>query len=63
MYLAMSAIYLGIALAANGPWTLIALAPTLAVMRYGVIAREERYMAARFGEAYLAYKASVRRWL
>jgi len=32
-------------------------------MRYGVIAREERYMERKFGAPYLAYKASVRRWL
>lgn len=32
-------------------------------MRYGVIALEERYLEGKFGEAYLAYKRRVRRWL
>ena len=28
-----------------------------------VVPREERYLQERFGAGYLAYKASVRRWL
>ncbi len=31
-------------------------------MSYGVIAREERYMARKFGDEYLQYKRAVRRW-
>jgi protein-S-isoprenylcysteine O-methyltransferase Ste14 len=37
--------------------------PATAVLQWGVIAREERYLAAKFGEPYLAYKKRVRRWL
>ena len=33
------------------------------LMSYGVIAREERYMAQKFGEEYLRYTAAVRRWI
>ena len=39
------------------------LAPVLIVMRFGVIGREERYLEARFGDAYRAYCSSVRRWI
>jgi len=63
IYLAFSLLHLGIAIWTNGAWLLATLAVTLLVMSYGVIAREERYLAGRFGEEYLAYKASVRRWL
>ena len=63
MYLAMTALYLGFALAFDSPVMLALLLPLLALMRWGVIAREERYMAAKFGAPYAAYKARVRRWL
>ncbi len=39
------------------------LVPTLMVMHYGAISREEQYLQSKFGEEYLRYKASVRRWL
>jgi protein-S-isoprenylcysteine O-methyltransferase Ste14 len=32
-------------------------------MHYGVVLREERYLAAKFGEPYLELKREVRRWL
>lgn len=63
IYVGLTAIYLGIALAAGSPWAFAMLIPTLAVMQYGVILREERYLGRRFGAAYLDYKARVRRWL
>jgi protein-S-isoprenylcysteine O-methyltransferase Ste14 len=39
------------------------LIPTLIIMSRGVIAREERYLERKFGQDYLDYKHSVRRWL
>lgn len=63
MYLGMAGLYLAIALLFDSLWILILLVPLLAVMHYGVIRREERYLEGKFGEAYLAYRRHVRRWL
>ena len=63
IYLAMALVHAGIAVAADNAWVLLLLAPTLIVIRYGVIAREERYLERKFGAGYLAYKNRVGRWL
>ena len=63
IYLAMTLVIAGIAIALDGIWVMAMLAPTLLVMHYGVIAREERYLEAKFGDEYLDYKRSVRRWI
>jgi protein-S-isoprenylcysteine O-methyltransferase Ste14 len=63
VYLGMLLVYAGIGTAARSPWTLILTAPLAITIRYGVVAREERYLETKFGAAYRAYKASVRRWL
>ncbi len=63
IYVALSLIYLGIAVAVPSAWLMGLLVPVLVIMRYGVIAREETYLERKFGEAYLGYKDRVRRWL
>jgi protein-S-isoprenylcysteine O-methyltransferase Ste14 len=63
IYLGMFLIYGGIGIAARSPWTLILMLPLAITMRYGVVAREERYLEKKFGATYRAYKTSVRRWL
>lgn len=62
-YLALSLIYLGLALGIDGAWLLGLYLPLHLVVRHGVIGREERYLEQRFGADYRAYKARVRRWL
>ncbi len=56
-------LYLGIAITADSVWVLAGLIPTLVIMHYGVILREEEYLETKFGEEYLRYKNTVRRWL
>lgn len=63
MYLSMTLLYLAVALAADSVVALILLAPLLLVVNIGVVAREERYLERKFGDEYLRYKASVRRWV
>lgn len=63
LYLSLAVLVAGIAVAADAIWVVAMLVPTLVVIRYGVIAREEAYLEKKFGEEYLAYKARVRRWL
>jgi protein-S-isoprenylcysteine O-methyltransferase Ste14 len=63
IYLAFSALQVGIALWVDSPWLLATLVPAVALMSFWVIPREERYLEARFPSEYLRYKSSVRRWL
>jgi protein-S-isoprenylcysteine O-methyltransferase Ste14 len=63
LYLSLTALYLGITLLFDALWPLVTLLPMLAVMHWGIILREERYLEAKFGDEYRAYKARVRRWI
>jgi protein-S-isoprenylcysteine O-methyltransferase Ste14 len=63
MYLSLCLLNLGIGL------LLCDLIPTIltvglaAVLHFGVIVREERYLERKFGEVYSTYRGRVRRWL
>jgi len=63
MYLGMAGIYAGVALVADSLMALLLLIPLVFVIQHEVIAREEAYLEGRFGEAYRAYRARVRRWV
>jgi len=63
MYVARTLLYLGLGLMVNALGILVALVPLLFVMHYGVIKPEERYLEAKFGDAYRRYRTRVRRWL
>jgi protein-S-isoprenylcysteine O-methyltransferase Ste14 len=62
LYLGGSLVYLGLAMVLGSAWLLWLFVPMVLVLRWG-IHREERYLEAKFGEVYVAYKARVRRWL
>jgi protein-S-isoprenylcysteine O-methyltransferase Ste14 len=63
IYLGAVCFLIGIALAVNLPWALVFLLPALVACHYVLIAPEERYLAAKFGEEYRTYAASVHRWI
>ncbi len=63
IYVSLSCIYAGLALIWDSPWTLGLLVPVLITMRFGVIAREEKYLTAKFGAAYTEFLSKTRRWL
>lgn len=63
IYVAFSLMHLGIGVWAGKLWVVATLLPAAAVFTYGVIGPEERYLERKFGETYLAYKRSVRRWI
>ena len=63
MYVGMTLLYVGLAIGLDLIWALIFLPAILLVIRFHVIAREERYLEAKFGEEYLGYKREVRRWV
>jgi len=62
-YGATTFLYLALALVFGGWWSILVLIPTMLIIRYAVISREERYLEHKFGEEYRAYKLRVRRWI
>jgi protein-S-isoprenylcysteine O-methyltransferase Ste14 len=63
IYLGMTLVFLGLSVAAGSVWAIGLVVPLVWVVNTGVIAREERYLERKFGDAYRAYKARVRRWV
>ena len=63
MYVGFTLMYLGISAFANALLAVLLLPGVFAVIRRGVIEREERYLERKFGEEYLQYKERVRRWI
>ncbi|MFL5562811.1 MAG: methyltransferase family protein, partial [Gemmatimonadaceae bacterium] len=63
MYVSMAALYLGLSLALNSWWPVVLLPFVLLIIQRAVIAREERYLRARFPVEYPEYCRTVRRWL
>jgi len=62
-YVALTLWYVGIGLILNNGWVLLLVLPVLFIMDRWAIRREERHLEAKFGEEYLRYKTTVRRWL
>jgi len=63
IYIGLLLIYFGIATALTSVWAMLFLPGLLAIMHYGIVLREETYLAEKFGAAYKSYQARVPRWL
>ena len=63
IYLAFALIHLGVAASFGSWWLLVTWAVSIGVIATSIVPSEERYLEARFGSIYSAYKSSVRRWL
>jgi protein-S-isoprenylcysteine O-methyltransferase Ste14 len=62
IYVGMTLVVMGLAIALAADWMLVALVPAALVVHYGVVLREERYLEEKFGEPYREFMASVPRY-
>lgn len=63
LYLGGVLIFLGIDLMFYMAWALVMLLVSIVLCHFILIIPEERYLAAKFGDEYKEYTASVHRWL
>jgi protein-S-isoprenylcysteine O-methyltransferase Ste14 len=63
IYVGGIALSAGIALALGLTWALLLHPFGMLLLHRGVVLREERYLARKFGDPYRAYRATVRRYL
>ena len=63
LYVSVCFLHVGIALWVNSLWLLSMVVVTVVLMSRAVIAPEEEYLEREFGGEYIAFEASVRRWL
>lgn len=63
IYLSMMLLYVGLSLLVNSPWMLLLAIPTGSALCLAAIKPEERYLEAKFGDPYRAYRAAVPRWI
>lgn len=62
MYAGFMLLLAGVSLVGNLEWGLLLVPALWLSVHYLVVRREERYLAAKFGETYEAYRRRVRRW-
>jgi len=62
MYQGFLLLVLGIAILFRSDGTVLMLMPAAMLVHYGVVMREERYLAHRFGEGYRRYMEAVPRY-
>lgn len=63
LYLGGIIIFFGMALLVNFLWPLLMLVVSVFLCHTFLILPEEKYLTEKFGEEYIQYKNSVRRWI
>lgn len=62
MYVGLALVVAALAVALASNWTLVLLVPAALLMHFGVVKREERYLAGKFGNEYRRYMDTVPRY-
>jgi protein-S-isoprenylcysteine O-methyltransferase Ste14 len=62
MYVGLILLVAGIGIALASDWTLVMLVAAALTIHFGVVRREERYLTAKFGDAYRQYMKTVPRY-
>ncbi len=62
MYVGLTLLLAGLSIFLASDWMLVMTIVFMPVIHFGVVKREERYLEAKFGDAYRSYKASVPRY-
>jgi protein-S-isoprenylcysteine O-methyltransferase Ste14 len=63
IYLSGFILFVGISFITNSLILIILTVPLFFVIREGVVKREENYLERKFGQEFIDYKKSVRRWI
>lgn len=63
IYVGFVLVFIGLGLAIDNLWLVIAVIPFVVIIRFGVIAPEEAYLERKYGDRYREYARHVRRWL
>ena len=63
IYLSMILLQIGAGVWTKSVWFFVLAAISVALLTWGVIVREERYLGRKFGDEYLSYASRVRRWI
>ena len=63
LYVGLVALYIGLAMLWLSFWALVLLPVGIALLWWGAVSPEERYLSAKFGSRYDDYRRRVRRWL
>jgi protein-S-isoprenylcysteine O-methyltransferase Ste14 len=63
IYLSMILLQIGVGVWTKSLWFFVLAVISVALLTWGVILREERYLERKFADEYLSYKSRVRRWI